>query len=61
MSGWCLVPFREWSSWAPLTSMDSTPSNVTAGRQEFDLDHLQVTWSSFWGAPQGNASRRLPR
>ena len=24
-SGWCLVPLSEWSSWAPLTSMESAP------------------------------------
>ena len=30
-TGWCLVPSSEWMFWAPLTSMDCTPSNVTAG------------------------------
>ena len=30
MSGWRLVPLREWMFWAPLTSMDRTPF-VTAG------------------------------
>ena len=28
--GWCSVPSSEWSSWAPLTSMDRTPF-FTAG------------------------------